>query len=77
MLVHHWFMDNWPAWKLEMKSTAEIEADHAAKQAMIDDARPGGNWGLGLGVGAAAGVGFYFISVFALPFMYEAVGVIF
>ncbi|NVK18334.1 MAG: hypothetical protein HWE30_06555 [Methylocystaceae bacterium] len=76
MLVHHWFMDNWPGWKLEIKSADELAAERQMKLAQIEDARPRENWGLGLGVGAVCGVAFYFITVFALPSFYSMITII-
>jgi amino acid transporter, AAT family len=76
MLVHHWFMDNWPGWKLEIKSADELAAERQMKLAEIEDARPGENWGLGLGFGAVCGVVFYFITVFALPSFYSMITII-
>ena len=75
-LVHHWFMDNWPAWKMVPKTATEIEHDHAARQAMIDDIRwtPGLGWGLG--TGALVGVAIYFITIWAMPVFYNAITVI-
>jgi AAT family amino acid transporter len=75
-LVHHWFMDNWPAWKMVPKTSEEIEADHAAHQAQIDDVRWTPKFGAGLGAGVAMGVLFYFITVWALPSVYAAVNII-
>lgn len=75
-LVHHWFMDNWPAWKMVPKTAAEIESDHAARQAMVDDIRWTPSLGWGLGTGALVGVAIYFITVWALPIFYNAITVI-
>ncbi len=76
MLVHHWFMDNWPAWKLETRSEAEMEAMHAAHRAQLASERPNGRWGIGLGVGAAAGVAIYFVVVALLPTVTQAFTII-
>ncbi|XPS89978.1 uncharacterized protein Dvar_79970 [Desulfosarcina variabilis str. Montpellier] len=75
-LVHHWFMDNWPAWKMAPKTAAEIQRDHEARQAMVDDIRwtPGLGWGVG--TGALVGVAVYFVAVWALPIFYNAITVI-
>ncbi len=75
-LVHHWFMDNWPAWKMVPKTAAEIEADHAAHKAAIDEVRWTPKFGAGLGAGVAMGVVFYFVTVWALPAVYEYVNII-
>jgi AAT family amino acid transporter len=73
MLVHHWFMDNWPAWKLETKTAAEIAADHAAKAARLESERPTGRYGIGLGLGAAVGVALYFVVLQILPLAANAI----
>jgi len=75
-LVHHWFMDNWPAWKMVPKTAEEIDADHAAQQAQIDDISWTPRFGAGLGAGVAFGVAFYFVTVWALPAVYAAVNII-
>ena len=75
-LVHHWFMDNWPAWKMVPKTADEITADHAARQAMVDDIRWSPSLGWGLGTGAVIGVAFYFVTVWALPLFYGAITII-
>lgn len=75
-LVHHWFMDNWPGWKMVPKTAEEIEADHAAHQAEIDDVRWSPSLGAGLGVGLLAGVAFYFVTIYILPGMYAAIDII-
>jgi len=76
MLVQHWFMDNWPGWKLEAKTVEEIEADHVAQKEQIADVKVNGKFGVGLGAGAAMGVVFYFVTVWALPYMYNAIDLI-
>ena len=76
MLVQHWFMDNWPGWRLEPKTADEIAADHAAHQAQIDDIKATPRFGLGLGAGTVMGVVFFFITVWALPLLYESITII-
>ena len=76
MLVHHWFMDNWPAWKLETRSAAEIEAMHAARQAQLAAERPDGRWGIGLAGGAVAGVAIYFAVIELLPAVTASLAII-
>jgi AAT family amino acid transporter len=75
-LVNHWFMDNWPGWKMVPKTVEEIEADHAARQAEIDDVRWSPSLGAGLGMGALAGVAFYVFTIYALPGLYAAVDIL-
>ncbi len=76
MLVQHWFMDNWPGWKMVPKTADEIAADQAAHLAQIEEVRPNGRFGLGLGDGAAMGVVFYFVTVWALPYFYQSIDLI-
>ena len=75
-LVHHWFMDNWPAWKAVPKTVAEMDADHAAEEALVEEQRWSPSLGWGLGGGALAGVALYFIAVFLLPVFYRAIDII-
>ncbi|KAF1075873.1 hypothetical protein [Halodesulfovibrio sp. MK-HDV] len=75
-LVNHWFMDNWPGWKMVPKTVEEIEADHVAHQAEIDDVRWSPSLGAGLGMGALAGVAFYAFTIYALPGLYAAVDIL-
>ena len=75
-LVHHWFMDNWPAWKAVPKTVEEIEEEHAAETAAIEEVRWNPSLGWGLGGGALAGVAIYFIALFLLPVFYRAIDVI-
>jgi AAT family amino acid transporter len=58
------------------KTAEEIEADHAAKKAAIEDVRWSPKFGVGLTAGVAMGVVFYFITVWALPAVYAAVNII-
>lgn len=75
-LVNHWFMDNWPGWKMVPKTVEEIEADHVAHQAEIDDVRWSPSLGAGLGMGALVGVAFYAFTIYALPGLYAAVDIL-
>jgi len=76
MLVQHWFMDNWPGWKLKAKTAEEIEADHVAHEEQIAEVKVNGKFGVGLGAGAAMGVVFYFVTVWGLPYMYNAIDLV-
>ncbi len=58
MLIHHWFMDNWPAWK----RTAVVPVEETEPQVVVT--RP---FKLGLGFGVAVGVAVYFLVVWLLP----------
>jgi len=75
-LVHHWFMDNWPGWRMEMKTAEEIQHDHEAKLAEIQAVRMTPRFNAGLLAGVAMGVAFYFITVWALPMLYQAIDII-
>ena len=76
MLVQHWFMDNWPGWKLKAKTAEEIAADHVAHEEQIAEVKVNGKFGVGLGAGAAMGVVFYFVTVWGLPYMYNAIDLV-
>jgi AAT family amino acid transporter len=58
------------------KTAEEIEADHAAKRAQIEDVRLNAKFGAGLGAGLAMGVAFYFVTVWALPAVYASINII-
>lgn len=73
MLVHHWFMDNWPMWKMVPKTDDEIAKSHAEAAARIADEAPGRGYGWGVGAGVVAGVAVYFIVVAILPAFYAVV----
>lgn len=73
MLINHWFMDNWPGWKLEFKTAQELAAEHAAREA--EHAWSPGMVP-GLAVGAALGVGLFFVIVYALPAVSRSVSLI-
>ncbi|WP_290918073.1 hypothetical protein [Halodesulfovibrio sp.] len=75
-LANNWFMDNWPGWKMVPKTVEEIEADHVARQAEIDDVRWSPSLGAGLGMGVLAGVAFYAITIYALPGLYAAIDIL-
>jgi len=75
-LAHHWFMDNWPGWKMVPKTSEEIAEDHAAHAAKIADVKWNPSLGWGLGAGALAGVALYFITIWVLPMIAEAVTII-
>ncbi|MEE4255389.1 MAG: hypothetical protein V2I50_15190 [Desulfuromusa sp.] len=76
MLVQHWFMDNWPGWKMVPKTAEELAAEHSAHQEQIEDVKPTPKFGLGLGAGTAMGVVFFFVTVWALPYFYQAIDLI-
>jgi AAT family amino acid transporter len=76
MLVQHWFMDNWPGWKMVPKTADEIAADHAALKAQIEEIKTTPQFGLGLGAGTVMGVIFFFVTVWALPLIYESITII-
>ena len=76
MLVQHWFMDNWPGWKMVPKTADEMAADHAAQQAQIEEIKPTPRFGLGLGAGTVMGVIFFFVTVWALPLLYQSITII-
>ena len=75
-LVHHWFMDNWPDWKMVPKTADEIVLDHAKQKAMVSDVKWSPNFGWGLGAGTVAGVALYFVTIWAMPFFYNAITII-
>lgn len=75
-LAHHWFMDNWPGWKMVPKTAEEIAQEHAEHEAMIKDVRWNASFGWGLGAGAVAGVAVFFITVRILPILYNAINII-
>ncbi|MCG8336943.1 MAG: hypothetical protein MJE63_20750 [Proteobacteria bacterium] len=75
-LVHHWFMDNWPAWKMVPKTAAEIAADEEARKQYVADVKWTPSFGKGLGFGVLAGIAFYFITIWALPGIYQVIDII-
>jgi AAT family amino acid transporter len=75
-LVHHWFMDNWPGWKMVPKTEAEIAADHKAARDQIEAVRITPRFGVGLGTGVVCGILFYFVTVWGLPAIYQAIDII-
>ena len=76
MLVQHWFMDNWPGWKLVVKSEQELAADQAEYRAQIEEIKPTRQFGIGLSAGTVMGVVFFFITVWALPYFYASIDLI-
>ncbi|MTI18014.1 hypothetical protein E1162_12275 [Rhodobacteraceae bacterium RKSG542] len=76
MLVHHWFMDNWPMWKMVPKTSDEIAAEHAHEAEVLEDERPTRSYGWGIGAGVVAGVAVFFVVVAILPSMYAAIDII-
>ena len=75
-LVHHWFMDNWPGWKMVPKTADEIARDHAEHEAMIREVKWNPALGWGVGVGAVAGVALFFVTVWILPILFDAMTII-
>ncbi|MBU0971918.1 MAG: hypothetical protein KKC20_14775, partial [Proteobacteria bacterium] len=75
-LAHHWFMDNWPGWKMVPKTKTEIDQDHAAARARIEDVRFTPKFVTGIGAGLAMGVLFYAATVWALPRLYAIIDII-
>ncbi|QIZ75671.1 hypothetical protein [Ferrimonas lipolytica] len=76
MLVHHWFMDNWPMWSMQPKSVGELQAERAEQERLLRAESPDRSFGLGIGVGVAVGVMLYFAVVALLPSLYVAVDVL-
>jgi AAT family amino acid transporter len=75
-LAHHWFMDNWPGWKMVPKTADEIARDHAEHEAMVREIKWNPALGWGIGAGAVAGVALYFVTLRVLPFLYRAIPII-
>jgi AAT family amino acid transporter len=75
-LAHHWFMDNWPGWKMVPKTADEIARDHAEHEAMVRDIKWNPALGWGIGAGAVAGVALYFATLWVLPILYHAIPII-
>ncbi len=65
MLINHWFMDNWPGWKLSPQTATE------SKKSDKDDIRITPRFSLGLAVGTVVGISSYFLIVYLLPTMGE------
>ena len=77
MLVHHWFMDNWPMWKMVPKTAEEIEQDHREEERTLVEEAPTRSYGWGIGAGVLAGVAVYFLVLAVLPAFYSAIAVIY
>ncbi len=77
MLVHHWFMDNWPMWKMVPKTTEQIEQDHLEEKRTLAEEAPTPSYGWGIGAGVMAGVAVYFLVLAVLPAFYSAISVIY
>jgi amino acid transporter, AAT family len=75
-LVHHWFMDNWPAWKMVPKTVEEIAEDKKEEEKYVEDVKLTPGFAGGLGFGILAGVALYFITVWLLPVLYNAIDII-
>ncbi len=63
-LINHWFMDNWPGWKLSKEEVEEVEGEnHMVKS----DVKWSPKLRNGLVVGAVIGIAIYFIVINVLP----------
>ena len=63
MLINHWFMDNWPGWRLSPETVTEC------RKVDEEEIRITPRFNLGLAFGTVVGVGAYFIVVYTLPVM--------
>lgn len=63
MLINHWFMDNWPGWRLSPETVTEC------RKVDEEEIRITPRFNLGLAVGTVVGVSVYFIVVALLPTM--------
>lgn len=66
MLINHWFMDNWPGWRLSPETVTEC------RKIDKDEIRITPRFNLGLAVGTVVGVSAYFIVIYLLPMMGNA-----
>lgn len=64
MLINHWFMDNWPGWRLSPETQTECRKVNVEDKVTITP-----RFNLGLVVGTVVGVGAYFVVVYTLPIM--------
>jgi AAT family amino acid transporter len=62
-LIHHWFMDGWPGFKLVPSEAAE----HAAEEQTVWTPR----FAMGLLTGTAIGVALYFIAITVIPTLFS------
>ncbi|MGD9809266.1 MAG: hypothetical protein AB7E76_02970 [Deferribacterales bacterium] len=62
-LIHHWFMDGWPGFKLVTSEAAE----HAAEEQTVWTPR----FAMGLLTGTAIGVALYFIAITVIPTLFS------
>jgi len=65
-LINHWFMDNWPGWKLSPEENVEIEGEN---RAVATDVKWSKKLGQGIAVGIVAGVVIYLIIIQLLPWL--------
>ena len=63
MLINHWFMDNWPGWKLSPELVTEN------RKIDEDEIKITPKFNIGLIVGALIGITLYFMVVYFLPYM--------
>ena len=68
MLINHWFMDNWPGWK--MKPRGDDATEKAIEKAR-SDVRSTSSLRVGLIVGIVIGIVLYFGLIYALPTLGE------
>jgi AAT family amino acid transporter len=68
MLINHWFMDNWPGWK--MKPRGNDSTEQAIEKAR-NDVRWSPSLSVGLIVGIVVGIVLYFGLIYALPTLGE------
>lgn len=66
MLINHWFMDNWPGWKLSPETETECRKVNVEDKVNITP-----RFNLGVAVGTVVGVCTYFVVVYTLPVMGE------
>lgn len=66
MLLNHWFMDNWPGWKLV---TAGQHAAAAEPEAVRQELGWSPAYAIGIVAGVLVGIGIYFGIVWALPIL--------
>ena len=71
-LIHHWFMDNWPGWKLAPR-TAEVTVEERVPEKIISWTP---KFAGGLAVGIVGGVVIYFIAVWLIPILSNAIPII-
>lgn len=76
MLVHHWFMDNWPMWKMVPKTTKEVDSERVEYAQKLAAEKPTASYGYGIGAGVVTGVAVYFVVLGLLPVVYSSISII-